>query len=168
MRHPILVCAMATTAVIQSGCAQVIPWLVNPTGAATATATSVANSLTSVDTTALANSTTQDLDRILKENPDALNGPELRELRNEIALQPHTGKRTPPEDLPAEYRAQFDRRLENTERTRTDHLVVRTNEQYIRPRGIRATPRSHLSNEPLPAVHEPQPLMDITPVRFGN
>ena len=145
-----------------------IPWLINPTGAATATANSVATSLTSIDTTALANTTTQDLDRILKENPDAVNTSDLRDLRNEVANQPQTGKVAPPEDLPAEYQAQFDRRAQDKQRTTTDLLQVRTNEQYVRPRGIRTTPRSHLSNEPLPATLEHQPLMDISPIRFGN
>lgn len=168
MRHAILLPAMGMMAVFLPGCAQVIPWLVNPTGAATGTANSVVSSLTSVDTTALANTTTQDLDRILKENPDAVNGSELRRLRNEVSNQPQTGKVAPPEDLQAEYQAQFDRRAADKERTKTDLLLVRTNEQYIRPRGIRATPRSHFSNEALPAIQEHQPLMDISPVRFGN
>ena len=159
---------LAGAMLIQSGCASVIPWLINPTGAAVATANSVATSLTSVDTAALANTTTQDLDRILKENPDAVNSQELRELRNEVVNQPQLGRVVPQEDLPAEYRAQFNRRIPYPERTRTDRLVMRTNEQYIRPRGIRSTPRSHFSNEPLPAVQEHQPLMDVSPVRFGN
>jgi hypothetical protein len=161
-------CCLGLSILLLAGCAQVIPWLVNPTGAATATANSVASSITSVDTTALANTTSQDLDRILKENPDAVNGPELRELRNEVSNQPQTGKVTPPDDLPSEYQSQFDRRVGDKERSKTDKLVLRTNAQYIRPRGIRATPRSHFSNEPLPATQEQQPLMDMSPVRFGQ
>jgi hypothetical protein len=162
-----LSCLGVTLAVL-SGCAEVIPWLVNPTGAAAATANSVASSLTSVDTTALANTTSQDLDRILNENPDAVNNAELRSLRNELANQPQTGKVIPPDDLPAEHHAQFDRRAGDKERNKTDKLVLRTNDQYVRPRGIRATPRSHVSNEALPATQENYPIMDLSPVRFGK
>jgi hypothetical protein len=159
---------LAVATVFLSGCAAVIPWLVNPTGAATATANSVASSLTNIDTTALANTTSQDLDRILKENPDAINKAELTSLKNEVSNQPQSGKVTPPDDLPEEYQSQFDRRLGDKERTKGDKLVLRTNDQYVRPRGIRATPRSHFSNEPLPATQEYYPMMDISPVRFGK
>ena len=168
MRHWIQLPTIGMITALLSGCTQVIPWLINPTGAATATANSVATSLTSIDTNSLANSTARDLDRILQENPNAVNGAELRELRNEVAQQSQIGIVTSSDDLPTEYKAQFDRRAVDKERKKKDLLVVRTNEQYLRPRGIRATPRSHLSNEPLPATQEHQPLMDISPIRCGN
>jgi hypothetical protein len=141
---------------------------VNPAGAATVTAQSLAMSLTNVDIANIGNTTTQDLDRILSENPDALNASELRQLRSEVSHQSMGGKQTPAQDLPAEYQAQFDRHAINSGRTQTDRLILRTHEQYQRPRGIRATPRSHLSNEPLPATREQLPVMDVSPVRFGN
>ncbi len=168
MRRRRLVVPLAGMACLLGGCAEVIPWLINPAGAATATATAAASSITQVDPNTIAAASTGDIDRILRENPDAVNSAELRDLRSDIANQPLAGKAPSRDDVVEEHRIQFDRRAPPFERKVNDKLILRTQEQFHQPHGIRATPLSHLSNESLPAPLETQPILDLQPVRFGG
>jgi hypothetical protein len=168
MRRRLLVVPLAGMACLLAGCAEVIPWLINPAGAATATATAAASSITQVDPNTIAAASTGDIDRILAENPDAVNAAELRDLRSDMASLPLAGKGPSRDDVVEEYRRQFDRRAPPFERQVEDKLIVRTQEQFQQPYGIRATPLSHLSNESLPEPQETQPILDLQPVRFGG
>lgn len=168
MRRRLLLVPLAGTACLLGGCAEVIPWLVNPTGAATATATAAASSITQIDPNNIAAASTGDIDRILRENPDAINSAELRDLRTDMANQHFAGRPPTRDDVVEEHRIQFDRRAAPFERQVNDRLVLKTQEQFLRPRGMRATPRSHLSNETLGETLEAQPVIDVQPVRFGG
>lgn len=168
MRLRLLLVPLAGMACLLNGCAAVIPWLVNPSGAATATAVAAASSITQVDPNDIAAASTGDIDRILRENPDAINSAELRDLRTDMASQQFAGRPPTRDDVVEEHRIQFDRRAKPVERTVHDRLVLKTQEQFQRPRGMRATPRSHLSNETLGETVEAQPILDIQPVRFGG
>ena len=150
------------------GCAQVIPWVVNPTATATSTAAATVQSLTQVDSSQLANSQVQDVDRILREHPDSENADELRQLRTQMAQESQGGTANQRDDLNDEYRRQFDRRAGPSKRSRSDRLVLRTAEQFQQPRGIRDTPRSHFTNDSLPAAKLTAPRVDLQPVRFAQ
>lgn len=151
-----------------TGCATLIGAAIDPTGTATAVANDSLNSLTHADASALAGSSTSDIDRILAEHPDADNADQLKGLRGELANQPGV-RGMQYDDLPREYRTQHDRRLTPKKRHFTDNTVVAP---LPRPEdisvGMRDTSIIHPHGVDAPRDPGPAYTMETQQLRFGH
>ncbi len=165
---PCRIASIALFATALGGCANVIPWVVNPAGAATQTVSDGVQSLMGVNPATIAADPAADINRILRENPDAVNASDLANLRSELVNSRPAGSRPGPDDLVAERRAEHDRRTGWKGRRVSDNLLLATEEQFHQPTGLRSTPRSHYDNENLPRPRLSEPTVDLSPIRFGK
>ncbi len=153
---------------VQTGCATLIGAAIDPVGTAETTAAQSLNSLTQVDAGQLANSSTDDLDRILAEHPNAENADQLKNLRGELANQPGV-KGVQHDDLPREYRSQHDRRLAQRKRLFSDSTVVAPMPKHEDiPTGMRDQATIHPHGVDAPPDEGPAYMMETTQLRFGR
>ncbi len=155
---------------LASSCASLVPLALDPVGTTNRAVSDSVQSVTQPPAgTAGQNNGVNDIDRILRDHPDAENAASLRQLREEMAVKQATVTRARSSDSPKrEYQAQHDRRLQVPYFRRSlDRFRLDTASQFDQPRGVRNTPLSHPSNEtlasPLPTVQQ----LDFTPVRFN-
>ena len=154
---------------LSAGCATLINLAINPQGVANQAANDFVSSITDVNVQDLSNASSGDIDRILREHPDAVNKAQLTDLRGNLQNANLLQNRVPPEDLQKEYAAQHDRRIATTWRKRTDNVVIAPLTQYYAvPYGIRSTSRSHYPNDGLSLPEQSSATIDLQPVRFKN
>ncbi len=150
-----------------SGCATLINLAINPQGVANQAANDLLTSITDVNVQDLSNASSGDIDRILREHPDAVNKAQLTDLKGNLQNANLLHNRVPPENLQKEYAAQHDRRIAPTWRKRTDNVVIAPLTQYYAvPYGIRTTARSHYPGDGLPLPEQSSATIDLKPVRF--
>ena len=158
-------CVMA-----MNGCATMIGLAVNPQGVANQAINDTVNSLTTdVNVNDINSAASGDIDRILREHPDAVNRAQLTDLKENMPDQSLAGKRTPRDDLQRERAAEHDRRIPQRDRRRTDNVVLAPLTQYYAvPYGIRTTPRSHYAHDGLALPEKSSASLDLDVVRFGD
>lgn len=152
-----------------NGCATLINLAINPQGVANQVVSDTVRSIADVDVNDLNSAASGDIDRILREHPEAINRAQLTDLKTNLSDSKLTTKRTPQDDLQRERAAEHDRRLPTLWRHRTDNLVIAPLTQYYAvPYGIRTTPRSHYPQDGL-ALPEPNSAqLDTELFRFGK
>ncbi len=154
---------------LSAGCATLINLAINPQGVANQAANDLVSSITDVNVQDLSNASSGDIDRILREHPDAVNKAQLTDLKGNLQSANLLQNRVPPENLQNEYAAQHDRRIATTWRKRTDNVVLAPLTQYYAvPYGIRSTSRSHYPNDGLSLPEQSSATIDLQPVRFKN
>ncbi len=169
---PILgrVCASIVSVMAMNGCATMIGLAVNPQGVANEAINETVKSITSdVNVNDVNNAASGDIERILREHPDAVNRAQLADLKENMPDQSLASKRTPRDDLQRERAAEHDRRIPTHDRRRTDNVVLAPLTQYYAvPYGIRTTPRSHYAHDGLAQPEKNSASLNLDVVRFGN
>lgn len=164
---PLRLLALVLGAVLTSGCASLIPLALNPSGVANQALADTIDSMTSLDTTAMSGSMTSDIDRILRDHPEAGQTTHLQDIKEDLKTNGQAPKTA---DNPvAEYAAQFDRRSTVPWfRSTNDHLNLDTTAPLFRPYGLRKTDLSHPSNDDLPPARINPPMLSTEEIRFGS
>ena len=157
------------SALTMNGCATLINLAINPQGVANQAVSDTIRSIADVNVNDLNSAASGDIDRILREHPEAINRAQLTDLKANLNETKLTTKMTPQDDLQRERAAQHDRRLPSLWRHRTDHVTIGPLTQYYAvPYGIRTTPRSHYPQDGL-ALPEPNSAqLETELVRFGK
>lgn len=152
-----------------NGCATLINLAINPQGVANQAISDTVNSITDVNVNDINNAASGDIDRILREHPEAANRAQLTDLKANLSDTTLNKQRGPRDDLQQERAAEHDRRMTQHWRHRTDNLVIgQLTQYYAVPYGIRTTPRSHYPQDGL-ALPEPNSAqLDTELVRFGK
>jgi len=142
---------------------------INPQGVANQAVSDVVTSISDVNASDINSAASGDIERILREHPDAVNRAQLIDLKANLDDSRLAAKVIPKDNLQKEYAAQHDRRVIVPWRRRTDQVVIAPLMQYYAvPYGIRTTPRSHYSQDGL-ALPEPNSAhIDTEVVRFGK
>jgi hypothetical protein len=82
-----------------------------------------ARSITGADVDALRSTSTDDIDRIIRDHPERATDPELQQVRQHLQQQPGSANRGP-EDVTLEHQAEHDRRIQAPARQHKDKLVL--------------------------------------------
>ena len=152
-----------------NGCATLINLAINPQGVANQAITDTVRSISDVSVSDLNNAASGDIDRILREHPEAANRAQLTDLKSSLSDSKISSKRTPKDDLQQERAAEHDRRLTTHWRYRTDNVKLAPLTQYYSvPYGIRTTPRSHYPQDGLALPESNSAQLDTEVIRFGN
>lgn len=150
-----------------SGCATLINLAINPQGVANQAITDTVRSISDVNVNDLNSAASGDIDRILREHPEAANRAQLTDLKANMDDAKMTTIQTPKDDLQQERAAEHDRRLPRTWRHRTDKVVIAPLTQYYAvPYGIRTTPRSHYPQNGLSLPESNSAQLDTELIRF--
>lgn len=168
-RYPVLWLVFMSGMPTMSGCATLINLAINPQGVANQAVSDTVRSISDVNVNDLNSAASGDIDRILREHPEAANRAQLTDLKSNLSDSKLTSKQTPKDDLQQERAAEHDRRIPSHWRYRTDNVTIAPLTQYYSvPFGIRTTPRSHY---PLDGLALPEPnsaQLDTELVRFGH
>lgn len=169
--RPLVITSLALIVTLSgSGCATLINLAINPQGVANQALDDTVHSIADVDVNDLTNSANGDIDRILREHPDAVNRAQLSQLKNDMqGSDMAMARRQPRDDLQRERAAEHDRRMQVTWRKRTDSLVVAPLSQYYEvPYGIRTTPLSHYPQDGLGFPEHSAAILETDPIRFSG
>lgn len=153
-----------------NSCATIIGLAINPQGVANQALTDTVNSITSdVNVNDIKNAGSGDIERILREHPDAVNRAQLTDLKENLHDSSLRSRQVPRDDLQRERAAEHDRRIPTVDRRRTDNVVIAPLTQYYAvPYGIRTTPRSHYAHDGLALPEKNNASLNLEVVRFGD
>ena len=152
-----------------NGCATLINLAINPQGVANQAITDTVRSISDVNVNDINSAASGDIDRILREHPEAANRAQLTDLKANMDDAKMTNNRTPKDDLQQERAAEHDRRLPRKWRSRTDKVVIAPLTQYYAvPFGIRTTPRSHYPQDGLALPESNSAQLDTELIRFDR
>ena len=152
-----------------SSCATLVNLAINPQGVANQAVTDTIKSISDLSVNDINNTASGDIDRILREHPDAINRAQLTDLKENLGDQTLASKQTPRDDLQRELAAEHDRRIPRRDRRRTDNVVLGPLTQYLEvPYGIKTTPLSHYPQDGLPLPERNYVSLETDVVRFDN
>lgn len=152
-----------------NGCSTLINLAINPQGVANQAVADTVRSISNVNVNDLNSAASGDIDRLLREHPDAVNRAQLTDLKANMDDSKLANSRIPKDDLQQERAAEHDRRLTLKWRHRTDKVVIGPLTQYyFVPYGIRTTPRSHYPQDGLALPESNSAQLDTELIRFDK
>jgi hypothetical protein len=152
-----------------SSCATLINLAINPQGVANQLVNDTVKSISEVNVNDINNAASGDIERILREHPDATNRAQLTDLKENLAGQTLASKQIPRDDLQRERAAEHDRRIPRRDRRRTDNVVLGPLTQYQEvPYGIKTTPLSHYPQDGLPLPERSYVSLETNVLRFDQ